>query len=345
MQKAHKLRSRLLAADCSPCLWSLCPSPAHATSKEIIELQTQVQQLLDMVQRIQSTLDTRFGVLQHLAEQTADNANQMTATVNALQQKINAQNDAIDGKLDTISGQVQSLNDSVDELKSRIAKLDKSIQDMQTQLQNIQNPPAGVAPAAGGGAAPLPGNPAVGPAANQAPPLQETFQAGVRDYNAAKYEVAAGEFQDVLHYYPLDDLAGTAQFYLGEIAYRQQNYAEAVKAYNAVLEGFSGNPKASGRATAQGTGASADEQERSGHSRAAPADPAPSANSRGRPGAHQAQRPGREAYGSLRRHAHQAGGPFIGPKNHHELREAVPLSSQFYRDERALDPGLGRSMI
>jgi len=48
----------------------------------------------------------------------------------------------------------------------------------------------------------------------------------------------------VLHYYPLDDLAGTAQFYLGEIAYRQQNYADAVKAYNAVLEGFSGNPKA-----------------------------------------------------------------------------------------------------
>jgi len=56
--------------------------------------------------------------------------------------------------------------------------------------------------------------------------------------------VATGEFQDVLHYYPLDDLAGTAQFYLGEIAYRQQNYSEAVKAYNAVLEGFSGSSKA-----------------------------------------------------------------------------------------------------
>jgi len=87
--------------------------------------------------------------------------------------------------------------------------------------------------------------PAPGPAANQAPPLQETFQAGVRDYNAAHYSVAASEFQDVLHYYPMDDLAGSAQFYLGEIAYRQQNYAEAVKRYNAVLEGFSGNPKAS----------------------------------------------------------------------------------------------------
>jgi tol-pal system protein YbgF len=82
------------------------------------------------------------------------------------------------------------------------------------------------------------------PAVNQTPPLQETLQAGVRDYNAARYDVAAGEFQDVLHYYPLDDLAGTAQFYLGEIAYRKQDYTAAVKAYNAVLEGFSGSPKA-----------------------------------------------------------------------------------------------------
>lgn len=82
------------------------------------------------------------------------------------------------------------------------------------------------------------------PGASQAPPLQETFQSGLRDYTAGRYQVAAGEFQDVLHYYPLDDLAGSAQFYMGEIAYNQKHYDEAVNAYNAVLEGFAGNPKA-----------------------------------------------------------------------------------------------------
>ena len=249
MLKAHKLRNRLLAVAVFGLLLASAPVPARAASKEIIELQTQVQQLLDMVQRLQSTLDGRFGVLQHLVEQAADNSNQMTATVNALQQKINAQSEAGNGKLDAVSGQVQSLNDSLDELKSRIAKLDKSVQDLQAQLQNIQSPPAGTSPAgalpAGGMASPATGLPGGAPAAaNQIPPLQETYQAGVRDYNAARYDVAAGEFQDVLHYYPLDDLAGTAQFYLGEIAYRQQNYTDAIKDYNAVLEGFSGNPKA-----------------------------------------------------------------------------------------------------
>jgi tol-pal system protein YbgF len=226
------LRKRFFAAAMTAMVLVSLPAPARAASKEIIELQTQVQQLLDMVQRLQSTIDTRFAVLQHLAEQTADNANQISATVNTLQQKIAAQSDTTNGKLDASSGQVQALNDSVDELKSRIAKLDKTIQDMQAQLQNIQNPPAPAA--AGPGALPVP----------QTPPLKETFQAGVRDYNAAKYDVASGEFQDVIHYYPMDDMAGTAQFYLGEIAYRQKSYTDAVKSYNAVLEGFPGNSKA-----------------------------------------------------------------------------------------------------
>jgi TolA-binding protein len=237
-------RNRLLAA--AVLSFAFLPSAprAHAVSKEIVELQTQVQQLLDQVQRLQSTLDTKMGVLQHLAEQTADEANQMTTAVNALQQKLNTQNDAANGKLDTVSGQVQSLNDSVDELKVRIAKLDKAVADLQTQLQNLQAPPAQAQPGTMPGAAPAGGAAPGAPGAQQAPPLQETLQAGVRDFDAGRYDVAQGEFQDVVHYYPLDDLAGTAQFYLGEIAYQQKDYATAIKFYNAVLEGFSGNAKA-----------------------------------------------------------------------------------------------------
>ena len=257
MLKPFTLRHRfVVAAVVLAAIFALTPVRAHAASKEIIALQTQVQQLLDMVQRMQSTLDQKFGVLQHLVEQTADNANQMTQTVNALQQKLNQQNDALSGKIDTASGQVQSLNDSVDELKTRIAKLDKSVQDLQGQLQNIQSAPAGAQPAtaptgtmpegspAPGSTTPGTTNPPNASGAAPAPPLRETFQAALRDYNAAKYPVATGEFQDVIHYYPMDDLAGSSQFYLGEIAYRQQDYIEAIKNYNAVLENFSGNPKA-----------------------------------------------------------------------------------------------------
>ncbi len=62
MQMIHKLRNRLFAAAILAGVPFLCARP-RSTSKEIIELQTQVQQLLDMVQRLQSTMDGRFGVL------------------------------------------------------------------------------------------------------------------------------------------------------------------------------------------------------------------------------------------------------------------------------------------
>ncbi len=257
MHKSNHLRQGLLAIAALVLLFGPAAEPAHAVSKEMVELQTQVQQLLDAVQRLQSTMDARLGVLEHLAQQTADQANQVSTTMTALQQKVNAQNDALGGKVDGVSGQMQSLNDSVDELKARIAKLDKSLQDMQTQLQAMQAAQTQQQPGAtgpGGTAAPggqdqgpgMPSGPGPGgAAAQQAPPLQETLQAGIRDYTAGRYQVAQGEFQDVVHYYPLDDAAGTAQFYLGEIAYQQKDYPAAINDYNAVLEGFSGNAKAS----------------------------------------------------------------------------------------------------
>lgn len=271
MMQRRTARKRIVWAAALAVVLFAVPRPAHAVSKEIIELQTQVQQLLDMVQRLQTTLDTRFGGMQNQVQQTAELTTQMSASINALQQKISAQSDANGGKIDAVSGQIQSLNDSVDELKTRIAKLDKAVQELQTQVQSAgQQPPANgqmpgiapadsapqAAPAASNGKnsgkkatskndSPLKAAPQVamesGPAA---PPLKETFQAGVRDYNAARYALATGEFQDVVHYYPMDDLAGSSQYYLGEIAYQKQDYPGAISAYNAVLEGFSGNKMA-----------------------------------------------------------------------------------------------------
>jgi tol-pal system protein YbgF len=189
-------------------------------------------------------------------EQSTDSVNQMNTVVNALQQKLNAQSESSGGKLDTVSGQVQSLNDSFDELKSRIGKLDKELQDVQSQLQSMQAQSSAAAAPAGG--APQPGQPGQPGAADggapqqqqqaapapQAPPLQDTYQSALRDYNAAHYDVASSEFTDVLNYYPNEALAGNAEFYLGEIAYRQQKFKDAIKAYNGVLENFSGSPKA-----------------------------------------------------------------------------------------------------
>jgi tol-pal system protein YbgF len=163
----------------------------------------------------------------------------MAQTVNTLKHQIQAQNEA-GGKIDQVSSQVQGLHDSVDELRSHITKMDKALQDIQSQLQNVNTQPA---PAQG--AAPQPGQQVQqSPPQPQAPPVGDLYQSGVRDYTSARYDVAIGEFSDVVKYYPQDDLAGNAQFYLGEIAYRKGDYPTAIKNYDAVLEQFPGSPKA-----------------------------------------------------------------------------------------------------
>ena len=224
---------------------------AFAVSKEMVQLQTQVQQLQDMVQHLQTSNDERMGVIVNLVQQNTDNVNRMMATVNALQQTLKAENEQRGSGNTQLSSQIQSLNDSVDELKTRIANLTTQVQSIQGQMQNVNGMPAqpGGAPPAGACSQTRVlevrrRHRNVGSGDPSAPPVDQLYQSALRDYNSAKYNIAASEFGDVIHYYPQDPLAGNAQFYFGEINYRQGKYPAAVKSYDAVLEQYSGNAKA-----------------------------------------------------------------------------------------------------
>src|SRR5438270_12283384 len=93
--------------------------PAFGVSKEIIQLQTQVQNLQDQMTQMRQSFDERMGVMKNLVEQTTDNINKMTTSVDGLQKTLQQQNTDTAGKVDQVSGQVQALHDSLDELKAR----------------------------------------------------------------------------------------------------------------------------------------------------------------------------------------------------------------------------------
>ena len=66
-------------------------TPAFAASKDIIQLQTQVDQLQQQMTQMKQSFDERMGVMKNLLEQNTDAANKVTAAIDGLQTSLNKQ--------------------------------------------------------------------------------------------------------------------------------------------------------------------------------------------------------------------------------------------------------------
>ena len=226
--KPHRV-SALVALLAMLCVGT---APAWGVSKEMIQLQTQVQQLQEQMTAMQRSFDERMGVMNNLVQQDADAVNKLTAALTTLQTTLQKQQSDSGTKNDQLSGQIQSLNDTLDELKVRLAKVSKQLEDMQASQQSL--------------AAQQATQQAAADAAKNAPPPDVLYNNALRDYNGGKPDLAAQEFSDYIKFYPNTDLAGNSYYYLGEIQFKQGNYQQAAQSYDQVLQNFpSGNKAAS----------------------------------------------------------------------------------------------------
>jgi len=227
------------------------PKPALAVAREIIELQRDVTALLQGQKDLQTQMTQDHTVQKTLVEQASDNVNKLNSTMSSLQKSV-ADVQANSGtRLDTMSTQVQGLSDNLEEIKSRLGKLNQQLVDLQNSVQSIDarlaggssapsnvssnstsSSPSGSSAPAGSPAAARPGD------AGPAPSADTLYSNGLRDITSGKYDLARSEFQDYLHYYGDTDLASNAQFYLGEIAYQQKKYDDAVQEYDKVLNNY-----------------------------------------------------------------------------------------------------------
>jgi len=66
-------------------LCALAVTPAWGVSKEMIQLQTQVQQLQEQMTAMQRSFDERMGVMKNLVERDTDSVNKVAAALTALQ--------------------------------------------------------------------------------------------------------------------------------------------------------------------------------------------------------------------------------------------------------------------
>jgi len=210
-------------------LW-VSVAPVSGANKEMVQLQTQVQQLQEQMTAMQRSFDERMGIMRNLVEKDTDSVNKVVSALGTLHDTLQKQQGDQGSKADQLSGQIQALNDTMDEIKVRLAKVTKQLEDMQAAQQSL--------------AAQQATQQAQQQQLAQAPPPDVLYNNGLRDYNGGKNDLATQEFSDYIKFYPNTDLAGNAYFYLGELQFRQANYQQSVQSYDQVLQNFPSGSKA-----------------------------------------------------------------------------------------------------
>jgi tol-pal system protein YbgF len=233
----------------------LTAKPTGAVSKDMIQLQEQVSQLLQGQRDLRSALDTNNATLRTLVQQSLDATNQLNSQMGVLQKSVQEATANSGSRIDTMSTQTQGLSDNMQDVQARVAKLGQQMNDIQGLLQSIDGKISGGASSAQNGYSgasapggaqstqPNPGFSQPPQAANPVPSMpaisaDTLYQNALRDFSTGKYDLARQEFGDYLKNFPANDLASNAQFYLGEIAYSQHNYDQAVTEYDRVLTNY-----------------------------------------------------------------------------------------------------------
>src|SRR5208282_4707558 len=131
---------------------------------------------------------------------------------------------------------IEQSSDTVLKLNTTMNSLQKSVQDVQansgtrldtmsTQVQGLSDNLEEI-------------KSRIGKLNQQLVDLQSSVQNIDARLTSGTYDLARAEFADYLKYYGDTDLASNAQFYLGEIAYSQKQYEQAVAEYDKVLGNY-----------------------------------------------------------------------------------------------------------
>jgi TolA-binding protein len=207
------------------------------SEKDLIrEVQRDVAQLQNQIRQYQDAQGQKNAELESLLKQTLDSNAKLATTLGSLQQGITAAMSEQQGKavqpvnalgikVDQTSQSVGALQISMDELTRRLARSDEKLTEILNNVKTLSAPPAAPPPTATTGAS-----------------AEVMYQSAYRDFMSGLNTIAMDEFRNFIAQFPTSENSPKAQYYMGVIFDRGEQYDDAVKAYDAVLERYPENP-------------------------------------------------------------------------------------------------------
>lgn len=203
--------------------------PAQSTKDRLLEIQRDVALLQGAMMDSDRGNGQKIAALEALMKQNLDAITKLNQALAVIESAVNRQGDQVVGpvvntaaKVDAMSAQFGGLRDAVEESNSMITRLQREVEDIKTTLTTLPPPGSYGAPEGETGAA-------LG---------DDFFNQAQADFNRGNYDLAKAQFDDFLRLSAGSSRAPEAQYYLGAIAYNQEQYDEAVTQFDLVLERY-----------------------------------------------------------------------------------------------------------
>ncbi|MCC3862189.1 tol-pal system protein YbgF [Pseudemcibacter aquimaris] len=239
----HKTTTLLMTAALAMAMFILTidTSSAQSTRQRL----TAIEKQLNALQRRVFTPGSRF----QSGEEQSSSADAVTSAPldmpvggeGALMAEINIRISELETQIRQMTGQLEEANFKVNQLTRQIETMQK---DNDFRFGELENGRGMVSGSAGGGmAAPMAGAstaPAASGTAGGTPKEKYDYAYGL--VSNANYAEAEINFLEFLEQHPQDELAGNAQYWLGQTYYARGNYADATRTF---LEGMSKYPESS----------------------------------------------------------------------------------------------------
>jgi tol-pal system protein YbgF len=203
--------------------------PASAANREHQQMMADIRILQEQTQQLQLTVAGLTDAIRAVSAKLDEQAG--TGRKAFADQKL---------MIDTITADIRVVREKVDDNNVRISSLSQDVEALRLAIP--QTPPAGQAapteqppgePAAG--APPAPAQPAAAPQPVLGVSPQRAYDTAWADYAGGQYTLAIEGFEAYIKNFPKSDLAGDAQYFIGESQYQQGKFKEAVSAYDRVI--------------------------------------------------------------------------------------------------------------
>ena len=221
------------------------PAAAQNQKEMTQALQRDVAALQDEVRKMKGSQDEKLSAIAEALRNTLDLVTRVNEKMAVMQTTMNDKVEQIRGtvgapiqglssKVDSVTDQFQNLSNTVAELNVRMGKLDSKIEDVKKMIQAL---PVNTAPATAPPQQQAGGTPPAAPA-----PVvngEKLFDDASRDYLANNTDLALQGFTEYVKNFPDAQRASDAQFYTGEIYVTKQDWENASKSYDVVINKYS----------------------------------------------------------------------------------------------------------